>query len=166
MCTKLQEKCKIYTKYRIIHNIVAQHLGEKVMQGECFERPIFRHRYVGMDEEAIREEIERLQEELYTMQEELEFLRSNSNEAKREAAELQVKLERMVKTLDEKLTRLITSLDYEAPIKTQLEKVTKDYNEKIFELNNERWTKLYKLTIFNTILIGVAAMAICLLTIF
>ena len=135
------------------------------MQGEFNGAPIFRHRYIGMNEEAIREEIERLQDELYSMQDELEFLRSNSNEAKRVAADERIQMERTLKSIDDKLVGLVSSLDYEAPIKTQLEKVTKEYNEKIFELNNERWSKLYKLTIFNTILIGVAAIAICLLMI-
>lgn len=136
------------------------------MQGEYNGVPIFRHRYVGMNEEAIREEIDRLQDELYTMQEELEFLRSNSNEAKREAEDARIKNERMLKGIDDKMSRLLSALDYEAPIKTQLEKVTRDYNEKIFELNNERWSKLYKLAIINTILIGVSAIAICLLLVF
>lgn len=136
------------------------------MQGEFNGVPIFRHRYVGMNEEAIREEIERLQDELYTMQEELEFLRSTSNDARRQAEDDKIKNERMLKGIDEKMSRLISSLDYEAPIKTQLEKVTKDYNEKIFELNNKRWTKLQNLTIINTILIGVAAIIICLLLVF
>lgn len=136
------------------------------MQGEFNGAPIFRHRYIGMKEEAIREEIERLQDELYSMQDELEFLRSNSNEAKRVAADERIQMERTLKSIDDKLVGLVSSLDYEAPIKTQLEKVTKEYNEKIFELNNERWSKLYKLTIFNTILIVVAAIAICLLMIF
>ena len=136
------------------------------MQGEFNGVPIFRHRYVGMNEEAIRDEIERLQDELYSMQEELEFLRSNSNEAKREAEDARIQAERTLKGIDEKLVRLMNSLDYEAPIKTQLEKVSKEYNEKIFELNNERWTKLHKLLIFNTILIGVATIVVCLLIIF
>ena len=136
------------------------------MQGEFSGAPIFRHRYVGMNEEAIRDEIERLQDELYSMQEELEFLRSNSNEAKREAEDARIQAERTLKGIDEKLVRLMNSLDYEAPIKTQLEQVSKEYNEKIFELNNERWTKLHKLLIFNTILIEVAAIVVCLLIIF
>lgn len=144
------------------HNIQ----GDEVMQGEYKGKPIFRHRYVGMDEEAIREEIERLQDELYSMQEALDFFYSNSNEVRREANEAQLNNSRVLKGIDEKLVRLQMSLDYEAPVKTQLEKVTKDYNEKIFNLNNERWTKLYRLTIFNSFLIVSVAIVVCFLIFF
>ncbi len=130
------------------------------MQGDYKGKPIFRHRYVGMDEDAIREEIERLQDELYSMQDALDYLHSNSNEARRISEETQIKNERILKAMDEKLIRLQRSLDYEAPIKTQLENVTKDINEKIFTLNNERWTKLYKLACVNTVLVVVLSIVV------
>ncbi len=123
------------------------------MQGEYKGKPIFRHRYVGMDEDAIREEIDRLQDELYSMQEALDFLYSNSNEARQEVANAQLQNERLLKAVDEKLDRLYRSLDYEAPIKTQLEVVKKDITENYLTVNNDRWKKIFRLTYLNTFLL-------------
>ncbi|SDB04258.1 hypothetical protein SAMN02910298_00026 [Pseudobutyrivibrio sp. YE44] len=127
------------------------------MQGEYKGRDIFRRRYVGMDEDAIRQEISRLQEELYSMQDALDYLYDNSKESKALAAEVQVKNERLLKGIDVKMSKLQRSLDYEAPIKSQLDKVTGEISEKIETANNQRWGKLMALAYINTGLIVILA---------
>lgn len=130
------------------------------MQGEYKGKPVFRHRYIGMNEDAIRDEIDRLQAELYSMQEALDYLYSNSNEYKQEAANAQLKNERLLKDVDEKLVRLQRSLDYEAPMKAQLDKVTDDISVKIENANNKRWSKVIRLTCLNTLLIVILSILV------
>ncbi len=120
------------------------------MQGDYKGKDIFRHRYVGMDEDAIRQEISRLQEELYSMQDALDFLYDNSKEAKQAALNAQLKNERMLKGIDDKMVRLQRSLDYEAPIKAQLDKVTGEISQKLETANKQRWGKLITLSFINT----------------
>lgn len=137
------------------------------MQGEYKGKDIFRHRYVGMDEDAIRDEINRLQEELYSMQDALDFLYDNSKEAKALAKDAQLKNERILNGIDNKMSRLVRSLDYEAPIKLQLEKITGEISEKIETANKLRWNKLIILAYINTGLIVIMTiLVVCSLIFF
>ncbi len=124
------------------------------MQGEYTGKPIFRRRYVGMDEDAIRDEINRLQDELYAMQDALDYMQGNEKFARNQMQEAQLKNERLLKSLDEKFARLQRSIDYEAPIKTQIEKVTADLKAMVEQSNDAAWKKLTKIMYLNTALLS------------
>ena len=95
----------------------------------------------------------RLQEELYSMQDALDYLYDNSREAKQAAADAQLNNERLLKGIDERVVRLQRSLDYDAPIKAQLDKVTGEISGKLEAANKQRWGSLMKLAYINTFLI-------------
>lgn len=137
------------------------------MQGEYTGKPIFRRRYVGMDEDAIRDEINRLQDELYTLEETLDFIQSNDRIARQQVEEAQIKNERLLKQLDDKFSKLQRSIDYEAPIKSQIEKVATELREMVETSNKEAWNKLVKIMYINTIVVVVSAiLIICSIFIF
>lgn len=131
------------------------------MQGEYNGKPIFRHRYVGMDEDSIRAEISRLQGELYAMQEALELFGNDNKDIRNQVAESQEKNEKLLKTLESKISDLQNALDYGTPIKKQVEDATKEITVKIQEIyNTDRLKKQEKsmsvltgLTIVNTVLL-------------
>ncbi len=131
------------------------------MQNEYNGKPIFRHRYVSMDEESIREEINRLQGEIYAMQRTLELFGHDNNEIKQQVADNHEKNEKLLKSLEVKVNELKDSLDYGTPLKKQLDSVTKDFSAKIEEVYNaDRLKKqekgmstLTSLTIINTVLL-------------
>ena len=137
------------------------------MQGEYTGKPIFRRRYVGMDEDAIRDEINRLQDELYTLEETLDFIQSNDRIARQQVEEAQIKNERLLKQLDDKFSKLQRSIDYEAPIKSQIEKVATELREMVETSNKEAWNKLVKIMYINTIVVVASAiLIICSIFIF
>lgn len=131
------------------------------MQGEFNGKPMFRHRYVGMDEESIRGEITRLQGEIYAMEEALEYFNKDNNEIREQIAESQEKNEKLMRSLEIKLQNLEDALDYSTPVKAQLEAATKGFTSKLDEIYNaDRLKKQEKsmsaitsLTILNTILL-------------
>ncbi len=131
------------------------------MQNEYNGKPIFRHRYVSMDEESIRGEIDRLQGEIYAMQQTLELFGHDNNDIKQQVADSQERNEKLLKSLEAKVNDLKDSLDYGTPLKKQLDNVTKDFSAKIEEVYNaDRLKKqeksistLTSLTVINTILL-------------
>ena len=131
------------------------------MQNEYNGKPIFRHRYVSMDEESIRGEIDRLQGEIYAMQQTLELFGHDNNDIKQQVADNQERNEKLLKSLETKVNDLKDSLDYGTPLKKQLDSVTKDFSAKIEEVYNadrlkkqERsMSNLTSLTVINTILL-------------
>lgn len=131
------------------------------MQNEYNGKPIFRHRYVSMDEESIRGEIDRLQGEIYAMQQTLELFGHDNNDIKQQVADNQERNEKLLKSLETKVNDLKDSLDYGTPLKKQLDNVTKDFSAKIEEVYNaDRLKKqersmstLTSLTVINTILL-------------
>ena len=131
------------------------------MQNEYNGKPIFRHRYVSMDEESIRGEIDRLQGEIYAMQQTLELFGHDNNDIKQQVADNQEHNEKLLKSLETKVNDLKDSLDYGTPLKKQLDNVTKDFSAKIEEVYNaDRLKKqersmstLTSLTVINTILL-------------
>jgi seryl-tRNA synthetase len=131
------------------------------MQNEYNGKPIFRHRYVSMDEESIRGEIDRLQGEIYAMQQTLELFGHDNNDIKQQVADNQERNEKLLKSLEAKVNDLKDSLDYGTPLKKQLDNVTKDFSAKIEEVYNaDRLKKqersmstLTSLTVINTILL-------------
>ena len=133
------------------------------MQNEYNGKPIFRHRYVSMDEESIRGEITRLQGEIYAMQETLELFGHDNNDIKQQVAENQEQNEKLLKSLETRVTELKDSLDYGTPLKKQLDNVTKDFSAKIEEVYNadrlkkqeQSMSVLTSLTVINTVLLVV-----------
>lgn len=133
------------------------------MQNEYNGKPIFRHRYVSMDEESIRGEITRLQGEIYAMQETLELFGHDNNDIKQQVAENQEQNEKLLKSLETRVTDLRDSLDYGTPLKKQLDNVTKDFSAKIEEVYNadrlkkqeQSMSVLTSLTVINTVLLVV-----------
>ena len=133
------------------------------MQNEYNGKPIFRHRYVSMDEESIRGEITRLQGEIYAMPETLELFGPDNNDIKQQVAENQEQNEKLLKSLETRVTDLKDSLDYGTPLKKQLDNVTKDFSAKIEEVYNadrlkkqeQSMSVLTSLTVINTVLLVV-----------
>jgi seryl-tRNA synthetase len=131
------------------------------MQNEYNGKPIFRHRYVSMDEESIRGEIDRLQGEIYAMQQTLELFGHDNNDIKQKVADNQERNEKLLKSLETKVSDLKDSLDYGTPLKKQLDNVTKDFSAKIEEVYNadrlkkqeKSMSTLTSLTVINTILL-------------
>lgn len=131
------------------------------MQNEYNGKPIFRHRYVSMDEESIRGEIDRLQGEIYAMQQTLELFGHDNNDIKQNVADNQERNEKLLKSLETKVSDLKDSLDYGTPLKKQLDNVTKDFSAKIEEVYNadrlkkqeKSMSTLTSLTVINTILL-------------
>lgn len=131
------------------------------MQNEYNGKPIFRHRYVSMDEESIRGEIDRLQGEIYAMQQTLELFGHDNNDIKQQVADNQERNEKLLKSLEAKVNDLKDSLDYGTPLKKQLDNVTKDFSAKIEEVYNadrlkkqeKSMSTLTSLTVINTILL-------------
>lgn len=131
------------------------------MQNEYNGKPIFRHRYVSMDEESIRGEIDRLQGEIYAMQQTLELFGHDNNDIKQQVADNQERNEKLLKSLETKFNDLKDSLDYGTPLKKQLDNVTKDFSAKIEEVYNadrlkkqeKSMSTLTSLTVINTILL-------------
>lgn len=131
------------------------------MQGEYSGKPIFRRRYVSMNEDAIREEINRLQDELYSMQEALELFGKDNKDIRNQVLTGQENNERLMKALGTKVENLEQKIDYRTPLKAQFAEAIAEYKEKISQLNDEIEVKSFKrsirgltlLTIVNTILL-------------
>lgn len=131
------------------------------MQGEYSGKPIFRRRYVSMNEDAIREEINRLQDELYSMQEALELFGKDNKDIRNQVLNGQENNERLLKALGTKVENLEQKIDYRTPLKAQFAEAIAEYKEKISQLNDETEVKSFKrsirgltlLTIVNTILL-------------
>lgn len=131
------------------------------MQGEYNGKPIFRRRYVSMNEEAIREEINRLQDELYAMQEVLELFGKDNKDIRNQVQAGQEGNERLLKALGKKVENLEEKIDYRTPLKAQLSETVEEFKEKINELYGEnkkqgieksiKWLTI--LTIVNTVLL-------------
>ncbi|MCR4568626.1 MAG: hypothetical protein K5769_11280 [Pseudobutyrivibrio sp.] len=125
---------------------------------------IFKHRYIGLSEEDIRGEIDRLQGELYAMETALDFFSKDNKEIKEQLSETQQANEKLLKSLDTRVQNLQDSLDYGAPIKAQIDAATKDFTNKMdAALNAERikrqersMSALTKLVVLNTVLVLVA----------
>ncbi len=129
---------------------------------EEFKGPhIFRHRYIGLSEEDIRGEIDRLQGEIYAMQDALEFFSKDNREIKEQVAQGQESNEKLLRGLEAKVQNLQDALDYGAPIKAQIDTATKEFTEKMeAALNTERMKKqersmatITRLVVFDTILL-------------
>ncbi len=131
------------------------------MQGEFRGKPIFTHRYVGMDEDSIREEIERLQGEIYSMQTALDLYSKDNSEIRKVINDGQANNEKLLKGVEIKLQDLRDSLDYGTPVKKQLEDASKEFTTRLEEVyNKDRLAKsernisaLIALSIVNTIII-------------
>ncbi|MBR5635870.1 MAG: hypothetical protein IKW81_02940 [Pseudobutyrivibrio sp.] len=123
------------------------------MQGEYKGKSVFSRRYVGMSEEAIRSEIDRLQERVYELERALDALKSDDKEFINSIEDNQIKMEKLVKELDEKITKLQSSLDYDAPIKNHLDNVTKNMRATLMDANKERLNLIAKVLQVDTILI-------------
>ena len=130
------------------------------MQGEYKGKLIFCERYVALNEEAIKDEINRLQKELYGMQEILEFVSKDNNTLKHQVIDGQENNERLMKELSNKVQKLQDSLDYSTPLKAQVADATADFKTKMEEVyistskKSGRSTKvLIIISIVNTLLL-------------
>ncbi|MCR5580060.1 MAG: hypothetical protein K6F66_00600 [Pseudobutyrivibrio sp.] len=139
------------------------------MQGEYRGKPIFSHRYIGMDEDSIRAEIDRLQGELYSMEEALDFYSRDNRQIQEDISANQVKNEKLLRSMELKIQDLQDKLDYGTPVKTQLANVTKEFTEKLDEVYNADRLKnheksistLIGISIANTILILILIGLVC-----
>lgn len=104
------------------------------MHGEYKGKLMFRERYVALNEEAIKDEINRLQKELYGMQEILEFVSKDNTTLKHQVIDGQESNERLMKELSNKVQKLQDSLDYSTPLKAQVADVTADFKSKMEEV--------------------------------
>lgn len=118
-------------------------------------KPIFRHRYIGMKEEAIREEVDRLQMEVYALEKALNSFEEDVKENRNLIIDGQRKNEELIISLDEKFGKLQSNLDYEAPLKKQLVSITKDMGEKLKDANRQGWSRLEQFLLINTVLLVV-----------
>jgi predicted RNase H-like nuclease (RuvC/YqgF family) len=123
------------------------------MAGEYKGKSIFTRRYIGMSEEAIREEIDRLQGQVYALEDALDSLKSEDKDFYNSVEENQHKLEKMVTDLDSKITKLQSSLDYDSPVKTHLDNFTKDISGRLRAVNRDLLVKLAVVLQVNTILL-------------
>ena len=133
------------------------------MQGEYNGKPMFRRRYVVMNEGAIRDEINRLQDEIYSMQEALELFGHDNIETRQQVIDNQKDNEKLIKGLEVKIQNLQDALDYTTPLKSQLAEATDEFKDRLNALydetnqksNNNAMRALTALTIVNTILLFV-----------
>ena len=123
------------------------------MSGEYKGKSLFSRRYIGMSEEAIRDEIDRLQGQVYELEKALDALKADDKDFADSIAENQIKMEKLVKSMDEKLTKLQSSLDYDAPIKNQIDNLTKDISTKVQAYNKDMFIKLARVMQFDTVLL-------------
>ena len=131
------------------------------MQGEYNGKPIFKHRYIGMNEEEIRAEIDRLQSEIYSMEEYLEFYRKDNVQLRGEITAAQQQNEKLLRSLEFKVQNLQDALDYTKPLKSRLDTIVKEFEVNLESLYNTEGIKkqqrnvsvLTTLTVINTILI-------------
>ncbi|SDH27840.1 hypothetical protein SAMN05421493_10190 [Pseudobutyrivibrio sp. 49] len=123
------------------------------MAEEYKGKSIFSRRYVGMSEEAIREEIDRLQGRVHALEKALDSLQEDDKNFINAIEDNQRKMEKLIIELDKKITKLQSSLDYDAPIKTQLDTATKDISAKLKAANKESVDKLIVVLQFNTALL-------------
>lgn len=130
--------------------------------GEYKGKMMFEHRYVGMSESAIREEIDRLQGELYAMQEALDFLSEDGKESRKAIVEGQRQNERLIKQLEEKVEKLKYTLDYESPVKTQITAATKEISGQLQKDFDSKMAKVILLGGINTVLLIIA---ICIIVV-
>ncbi len=130
--------------------------------GEYKGKMMFEHRYVGMSESAIREEIDRLQGELYAMQEALDFLSEDGKESRKAIVEGQRQNERLIKQLEEKVEKLKYTLDYESPVKTQITAATKEISGQLQKDFDSKMAKVILLGGINTVLLIIAICIIVL----
>ena len=123
------------------------------MQEEYKGKSIFSRRYVGMSEEAIRDEIDRLQGQVYALEKALDSLKEDDKNFIDAITDNQAKMERLINDIDKKITKLQSSLDYDAPIKNQLDIATKDIGAKLKAANKESLDKLIRVLQFNTVIL-------------
>ena len=123
------------------------------MAEEYKGKSIFSRRYIGMSGEAIREEIDRLQGQVYALEKALDSLKDDDKNFINAIEDNQRKMEKLVIELDKKITKLQSSLDYDAPIKAQLDTATKDIGAKLKAANQESIDKLVRVLQFNTVLL-------------
>ena len=131
------------------------------MQGEYKGKPIFRHRYVSMNEDAIREEINRLQGELYAMQEALDLFGKGNSEIKQQILDSQYANEELLKKLEIKVHNLEDALDYSTPLKTQLNDTVSEFRIKLndiydsasYKAKNRTTNIILGITVFNSVLL-------------
>ena len=107
------------------------------MQGEYNGKPIFSRRYVSMNEDAIREEIDRLQDEIYTMQEALEMFGKENKTTRQHVIDSQNNNEKLLKELEIKVQNLNDALEYSKPLKAQLKDATDEFKGRLNELYDE-----------------------------
>ena len=123
------------------------------MAEEYKGKSLFSRRYIGMSEEAIREEIDRLQGKVYALEKALDSLKEDDKNFINEIEDNQRKMEKLVMEIDKKITKLQGSLDYDAPIKSQLDKASKDISAKLKAANKESLDKMVRVLQFNTVLL-------------
>ena len=123
------------------------------MAEEYKGKSLFSRRYIGMSEEAIREEIDRLQGKVYALEKALDSLKEDDKNFINEIEDNQRKMEKLVMEIDKKITKLQGSLDYDAPIKSQLDNASKDISAKLKAANKESLDKMVRVLQFNTVLL-------------
>lgn len=133
------------------------------MQGEYNGKSIFRHRFVAMNEDAIRDEIDRLQDEIYTLQEALDIFGRDNKELRQQVIDGQSQNEKLIRELGIKVQNLNDALDYSTPLKAQLADATEEFKIRLNELCDEAhhsksgnsMKALTAISIINTILLFV-----------
>ena len=131
------------------------------MQGEYTGKPIFKHRYIGMAEDDIREEIDRLQGEVFELQQLLQLYSRDTGELKQNIFEAQMRNEKLIKSLEIKVQNLQDALDYTKPMKSQMDGIIKEFElnlESVYDHDGvkkqQRDIKIFSvLTAINTVLI-------------
>lgn len=131
------------------------------MQGEYTGKPIFKHRYIGMAEDDIREEIDRLQGEVFELQQLLQIYSRDTGELKQNIFEAQMRNEKLIKSLEIKVQNLQDALDYTKPMKSQMDGIIKEFElnlESVYDHDGvkkqQRDIKIFSvLTAINTVLI-------------
>ena len=102
------------------------------MKGEFSGKSIFKHRYICMAEDDIRQEIDRLQGEVFELQQLLQLYAIENGEIKQKIYESQTTNEKLCRSVETKVQNLQDALDYTKPVKAQMDNLIKE-----FELNLE-----------------------------
>ena len=81
------------------------------MKGEFSGKSIFKHRYIGMAEDDIRQEIDRLQGEVFELQQLLQLYAIENGEIKQKIYESQTTNEKLCRSVQTKIQNLQDALD-------------------------------------------------------
>jgi hypothetical protein len=122
------------------------------MQEEYNGKSIFSQRYIGMTEEAIRNEMDRLQNQVYMMEKVLDSLNEDGKMYKQTFEANQRKGERLIRGMDEKLSKVQKAVDYTS-LQDHVDEMIKNISADLEDRNKGNFKKVMVMLRINTILL-------------